>query len=294
VFFLGWQVIDHVVLMRTPMATRHLISFIVGTAAALVIAGIATAELSRQYHRLKELEQTRDDLTSTVVHDLRTPLTSLIGSLQTVQAGAFGELSPDLAEFIDISVKSGDRLLNMVNNLLDISKMEAGPVPLELERVSVRDLVASAVQEVDYLVREKGIDLDVESVPRDLEVTCDVDKIKRLVVNLLSNAIKFTPARGTSTVSAARNLTSITIAVADNGEGIPKEFHEKIFEKFGQVEARKAGRRRSTGLGLTFCKLAVEAHGGRIWVDSTPGAGSTFRFSLPEHPSAALIGMSAN
>ncbi|MHB1456021.1 MAG: sensor histidine kinase [Armatimonadota bacterium] len=281
VLFFIWQLVDHVVLMNLPMATQHLISLIVGTMITLVIAGFATSVISRQYNQLKQLEQSRDDMIHMIVHDLRTPLTSMIGSLQTMQIGTFGELNPDMAEFVDMSVKGSERMLGMVNDLLDISKMDAGSMQLEIEKTKVIDLAASAVSEVQYLIKEKEIQLEVTIQPDTLEVMCDVDKIRRVITNLLGNAIKFTPAKGSVNFSVSGDSSGITISVSDTGEGIPEDYIDKIFDKFGQVESRKAGRRRSTGLGLTFCKLAVEAHKGNIWVDSTLGKGSTFSFKLP-------------
>jgi signal transduction histidine kinase len=171
----------------------------------------------------------------------------------------------------------------MVNDLLDISKLEDGSLKLEYGTVDPAVLAERATSQVSLLTREKGLNL-VTDVPPDLVAfSGDEDKLRRTLVNLLGNAIKFTPAGGTVTVVSRllENEEAIFFSVQDTGEGIPEEAFGRIFEKFGQVESRKAGRKMSTGLGLTFCKMAVEAHRGRIWVESELGKGSQFNFIVP-------------
>jgi two-component system, sensor histidine kinase and response regulator len=174
-------------------------------------------------------------------------------------------------------------LLGMINDLLDISKMEGGSLPLERQELRAADLVDYALQQVAALAQERSLQM-VRDLPDETVLFCgDEEKLRRTLVNLLGNAIKFSPTGGTITTSARweENGNAIIFAVRDTGEGIPPEATQRIFEKFGQVETRKAGRKMSTGLGLAFCKLAVEAHGGQIWVESKMGQGSTFSFSLP-------------
>jgi signal transduction histidine kinase len=240
------------------------------------------AELKANYEKLRQAEGMRDDLTHMIVHDLRTPLTSLITGLQTLEI--VGEtLSADQNEMLTIALNGGQTLLGMVNDLLDISKLEDGSLKLEYGPVDPAALAERATAQVSLLTREKGLNL-VTDIPPDLDVfSGDDDKLRRTLVNLLGNAIKFTPVGGTVTVAArrAQNEEAIFFSVQDTGEGIPKEAFGRIFEKFGQVESRKAGRKMSTGLGLTFCKMAVEAHGGRIWVESELGKGSRFNFVVP-------------
>ena len=237
------------------------------------------ADLQDHYDKLKAAEQMRDDLTGMIVHDLRTPLTSILSGLQTLEL--LGDLDVDQREMLMISTDGAQTLLGMINDLLDISKLEDGSLKLERTQISASELIDRAKRQVALLAREKSLDLE-ESVATDTPLFLgDEDKLRRTLVNLVGNALKFTPAGGKITIGATTTDTEIVFFVRDTGEGIPAEAFGKIFEKFGQVESRKAGRKMSTGLGLTFCKMAVEAHGGRIWVESELGVGSTFLFAVP-------------
>jgi two-component system sensor histidine kinase/response regulator len=244
--------------------------------------------LTQAYLDLQSLESLRDSLTMMLVHDLRTPLTTILGPLEMLQTGQFGGLEEVQKEIVAMSLRSGYRLLGLVNELLDVSKMESGEMTLHRSEVKVPDVVQEAVE----LVAKVNTN-DMSRIQFGLEddlppILADEDLLRRVLVNLVANAMKFTRSDGTVTVSAARADASDTdsgtviISVSDEGEGIPPEDRERIFEKFGQVESRRAGRKMSTGLGLTFCKLAVEAHGGRIWVESEIGKGSTFHCTIPQ------------
>ena len=236
-------------------------------------------DLQNNYLQLQELEKLRDSLTHMVVHDLRTPLTALIGGLQTMVAvGGLDELQ---LELLDMSIQGGQTLLGMINDLLDISKMEDGSLQLERGEVAVPALAEVALRQVGSLAEAREVDLRADLDPDLPTLYADEDKLRRTLVNLLGNALKFTPRKGRVTLRAVRDNGSLVFSVEDTGEGIPKEAFGKIFEKFGQVENRQAGRKNSTGLGLTFCKMATEAHGGTIWVESELGVGSTFSFTIP-------------
>jgi len=221
----------------------------------------------------------RDDLTHMIVHDLRTPLTSIASGLRTLKAVA--RLDDQEQALLDVAIEGGNTLLSMINDLLDISKMEAGALQLRLQKVAPAELIREACQQVELLAQQKGQTLVAEPEGDLPAVYADHDLARRALVNLLGNAVKFTPSGGAVTVSAAvAGDDEVVFSVADTGIGIPEDARERIFDKFGQIESRKTGGRSSTGLGLTLCKLAVEAHGGRIWVDSEPGVGSTFSFTL--------------
>jgi signal transduction histidine kinase len=240
------------------------------------------SNLQTSYRQLKELETMRDDLTHMIVHDLRTPLTSVLVGMQTVEA--VGDLNASQQEMLKLSIDGGHTLLGMINDLLDIDKMEKGSLQLDYGDVSPGELVSSSLAQVALLASGKNIRLSSEVAPDLPNFFGDGDKLRRTLVNLIGNALKFTPSGGAVAVSVRRGDAdgdSLVFAVQDTGEGIPKEAFDRIFEKFGQVENRKAGRKMSTGLGLTFSKMAVEAHGGRIWVESEPGQGSVFSFALP-------------
>jgi two-component system sensor histidine kinase/response regulator len=239
------------------------------------------AQLQESFSQLQTLENQRDDLTHMIVHDLRTPVTSLLSGLQTV--GLLGDLNTDQQEFLGIAESGGKTLLHMINDLLDISKMESGSCQLETQAVRAGSLMADALQQVSPLLQENGLTL-VREIADDLPaLRADEDKMVRVLTNLLGNAIKFTPDGGTVTLSAHPSAAeaAVVFAVRDTGRGIPREAFARIFEKFGQAQMDRATRHQSTGLGLTFCKMIVELHGGRIWVESELDQGSVFLFTLP-------------
>ncbi|MDQ3815657.1 MAG: response regulator [Armatimonadota bacterium] len=238
-------------------------------------------QLQENYQRLQDLEALRDDLTHMLIHDLRTPLTAFLGGIETV--AMLGELNVEQQESVNIAYEGGQTLLGMINDLLDISKMEDKSLPLEYKTLTAGDIIERALRQVGTLIIGRELSLVSDIAPGLPTFEGDEDKLVRTLVNLLSNAIKFTPTGGTVTAGAHRaaDENAIVFTVSDTGEGIPQEAFARIFEKFGQVETRQAGRRMSTGLGLTFCKMVVEAHGGRIWVESELGQGSTFLFTMP-------------
>jgi len=240
-----------------------------------------TEELQESNRRAHELERMRDDLTNMIVHDLRTPLTSVISGLQTLDG--MGGLDEIQHEMLDISLSGGQTLLGMINDLLDISKMESGSLTLELTETRPSEIVEAALKQVISLASSSNMSLVTQIAPEVLNLTADGDKLLRALVNLLSNAIKFSPPGGAVAVGVrpSDDARFLVFSVTDAGEGIPPEAFGRIFEKFGQVETRVAGRKHSTGLGLTFCKLVAEAHGGRIWVESEMGKGSAFFFTIP-------------
>jgi two-component system sensor histidine kinase/response regulator len=247
------------------------------------------AQLQESYQRLQQLEKRRDDLTHMIVHDLRTPLNAMMMGIQELEFA--GELNEGQQEMMEITRRGGQTLVAIINDLLDISQMESGALRLERREVMATDLIDDAMKQVTALATAKSVTLVLNPDPDLPGLIGDEAKLIRILVNLLSNAIKFTPASGTVTVAARldHDGPSLQFSISDTGEGIPAEAFGRIFEKFGQVESRHGGRSMSTGLGLTFCKLAVEAHGGQIGVESIPGQGSTFRFTLPlpQAPQAA-------
>jgi two-component system, sensor histidine kinase and response regulator len=232
-------------------------------------------QLQSNYRKLQEVEKLRDDMRNMIVHDLRTPLTAVIIGVEMLEK--FGALNESQRELITIAAGSGKTLLGMINDLLDVEKMESGTTQLEYRELSAAALVAGAVGQVAALAGDGQVAL-VTEIPAELPAfSGDENKLSRTLVNLIANAIKFTPG-GTVTISAFSDDETIRFTVRDTGPGIPAEAFERIFEKFGQLDSHsKVG----TGLGLAFCKLAVEAHGGRIHVESTKGVGSTFSFTIP-------------
>jgi two-component system sensor histidine kinase/response regulator len=238
-------------------------------------------QLELSYKRLQDLERLRDGLMNMIVHDLRTPLTSVIVGMQSLEAA--GNMDAFQQEMVEISISGAQTLLGMINDLLDVDKMESGMMHLDYSALSISELIAGAADQVDSLAKSKEVVL-VKHVPDELpKLNGDENKLRRILVNLLGNALKFTPSGGTVTIDARHDEEerAVAISITDTGEGIPTEAFERIFDKFGQVESRKGGRTMSTGLGLAYCKLAIEAHGGRIGVESTVGRGSKFWITLP-------------
>jgi two-component system, sensor histidine kinase and response regulator len=249
-------------------------------------------ELETAYFDLRRAESLRDSLSAMLVHDLRTPLTGIIGPLETLIADPAAPLSAIQKEMLNICRNSSYQLLGMVNDLLDVNKMEAGEIALERAELLPEEAAGEALALVQTLADQKDIRVERDIAPDLPRLNADRDLLRRILVNLLGNALKFTPRDGTVTLSLHREEQesgepSVVFTVRDTGEGIPRESFTRIFEKFGQVESRKEGRKMSTGLGLTFCKMAVEAHGGHIWVESELGQGSAFFVSLPAESPAA-------
>ncbi len=228
-----------------------------------------------------ELEALRDSLIHMIVHDLRTPLTSIIGGLETVEQA---EYERETCEYVlPMALTSSHELLEMVNTLLDINKMESGALELDLADVDFLTIAGEALERVRGLLGEYGHELRTD-LPVEGTIRADANLLRRVVVNLLGNAIKFTQSGGRITLSAHTDDRGLTFAIEDNGPGVRPEDRERIFEKFGQAQTRAEGRKQSTGLGLTFCKMVVEAHGGRIWLESEVGKGSTFYVFIPRSP----------
>ncbi len=239
--------------------------------------------LLRDVTEERELQRLRDDLTNTIVHDLRSPLSSILGGLYMLKDMVTPDQpDSDESQALTISIRSTNKLLNLVNSLLDISKLKSGQALVELRPVSLSMLIQASVAHLIPLAVEAEVIIRQQIAPDLPRVLGDEDKLGRVLTNLLDNALKFTPANGQICVLAERwsgNPAYVRCAVRDTGPGIPPESRAQIFERFVQLSDQIA-RRRGTGLGLSFCHLAVEAHGGQIWVDDAPGGGSEFSFTV--------------
>jgi len=238
-------------------------------------------ELERLYHDLRESEAAREELTHLIVHDMRTPLTSVMGTLETMRDQQLDERTRH--ELVTDAFAASKHLLADVNQLLDVSTMEAGQVALERKQVDLAGVVEEAMRQVRPLALEKRMKLQAQLPQEPITLSADRQMLARVLVNLLGNAVKFTPAGGQVTAAAqlVEGGSQVQVSVSDTGPGIPAEALDRVFDKFFRVRSPETAKAVGTGLGLTFCKLAVEAHGGRLWVESEPGQGSTFRFILP-------------
>ncbi len=237
-------------------------------------------ELEESYDRLCQLEALRDSLVHMLVHDLRSPLTALTVSLEFLKEDAGPALAPEQRGDIEEALNAAKRMVLMVTAVLDVNKLEAGKMTL---RIAECDIVTLAREVIDSLSSlAGGRVLSLQPSCAELPVPIDRGVVFRVIQNLVANALKFAPANnGRVVVDLDRAEGGLRCRVTDNGPGIPAEHHDYIFEKFGQVGDGAARKGFSTGLGLPFCKLAVEAHGGRIGVESEAGKGATFWFVLP-------------
>ncbi len=235
-------------------------------------------QLEGQYAELKQLEEMRDSLVHMVVHDMRSPLSVIKMALHIITSRAGKLLDDESIQDLQAAAECSDTLMSMVNNLLDVSRLEAGTVSVDADLISVNELISRVTDQMGPLLQNHVLEINVS--PELPLCPGDASMIERVITNLLGNAIKFTREGQTVAIDAITDGESVTVAVTDEGPGIAEEYHDRIFEKFGQVAENRV-RQPSTGLGLSFCKLAVEAHGGHIEVVSEPGRGSCFRFSLP-------------
>jgi PAS domain S-box-containing protein len=263
-------------------------------------AEIGRLALFQDISKERELAQLREDYTGMLIHDLRAPLTAIMNGIMMVKRGLGGPISDQQQELLSIAHQGSQTMLEMVNTLLDISKMEQGHMTLEVEPISPYALIDQTLDRLIVSARDQKIPL-LQQLPVGLPlIEADREKLVRVLQNLLDNAIKFSPVGAAVTLGAAYMRVGDTAAsnvgglpihipglhpgdwltfwVRDQGPGIPPQYHERIFEKFGQVRGRKV---RGTGLGLTFCKLAIESHGGKIWLQSAEGKGSIFALALP-------------
>lgn len=233
-------------------------------------------QLQQSYRKLEELEHLRDNLTHMIVHDMRSPLTGMLGFLDIFLYSAGDKLSERDIQCVECVQESASGLAEMVTSILDISRMESGEMPLQVAPCDLREMANAAIQPLRALIRDRRLTLDVTE---GASATCDREIIRRVTANLVGNALKFAPRRGEVKVAITQRDSVARIEVIDDGPGIAPKDHARMFEKFGQVEGEKQGI--GSGIGLTFCKLAVEAHRGRIGIISDLGKGSTFWFEIP-------------
>jgi signal transduction histidine kinase len=246
----------------------------------------ATDALEDSLRKLRELERVRDDLMKMIVHDLKTPLTSVLATLEMLADGDFGDVStPQRVAIGDVEAKSED-LLALIDDILEVARIEEANITLTLTPMAPGALLAELVHEWGHRFQQEQTTVFV-SVADDAPIfTGDKGLIKRVFSNLIQNAVTHSSRAVHLDLSARRAGHGVLFTVSDNGPGIPPEYHEVIFRKFGQVEMPRTPRTRSSGLGLTFCKLVVERHRGRIWVNSSEGKGSSFYIELPSDPTA--------
>ena len=226
-----------------------------------------------------EMEKLKREFISTVSHELRTPLTSIHGALGLMASGKLGALPEKPQRMLDIAVKNTDRLVRLVNEILDIDRMESGSVKMEMRTLELSELLAQAADVMRSMADGAGVRLKLQAKP--MTIYADGDRMMQMLTNLLSNAIKFSRHGGTVRLSGARQGRNLRISVADEGRGIPTDKLESIFERFKQVDASDSREKGGSGLGLSICRMIAKRHGGRIWAESTLGKGSVITMEMP-------------
>lgn len=240
-----------------------------------------TKELTKALEEIKIITKRKSDFVSAVSHELRTPLTSIKGYASLLSAGKLGEVSTPVKERLEKINKHSDSLSQLINGLLDISRIESGKVEMKIEDINLKELLDTLADLLSPQFTEKQIEF-IQKLPRDLNtVPADKNQLRRVFINLISNALKFTPSRGKITVSAKKADATVQIDVEDTGTGIAKDSLNKIFEEFYREDNEVNQSVKGTGLGLSLVKYIIEAHKGKIWVNSKLNQGTTFSFTLP-------------
>jgi signal transduction histidine kinase/putative methionine-R-sulfoxide reductase with GAF domain len=274
---------------RTPGIFPPEVVNLLQTFATQSVLAIQNARLFREIEdksrQIEAANRHKSEFLANMSHELRTPLNAIIGFSEVLGERMFGELNEKQAEYTEDILSSGRHLLSLINEILDLSKVEAGRMELELAAFDLPLAIDNARTFVRERATKHGINLDVTIDERLGDFVGDERKIKQILLNLLSNAVKFTPEGGRIGIKARQADGSVEISVSDTGIGIAPEDQAKIFEEFRQVGGDYAHKREGTGLGLTLAKKFVELHGGKIWVESEVGKGSTFSFTLPERSS---------
>lgn len=228
----------------------------------------------------KEVERMKDEFVSTVSHELRTPLTAIYGSLNLLNSGMAGELPPDAKELLGISHQSTERLIRLINDMLDLEKIASGKIEYRRQPQPLRPLVEQAIRDTQAYAEGLRVEFKLAPGP-DARVDADADRIVQVCVNLLSNAAKFSPQGSQVDVALEVREGMVRMAVADRGPGVPPEFHDRMFQRFAQADASDRRSKGGTGLGLSICRSIVEAHGGKIGFTSEPNVRTVFYFDLP-------------
>jgi len=250
----------------------------------------ATDALETSYRKLRELEKVRDDLMKMIVHDLKTPLTSVLATLELLGDGVFGNLSDDQKRAVGEAEGKSEDLLALIEDILEVARIEEAAVKLSLEPIAPAALVSELMHEWSHRFQQEGTRVSTQVDDDTPLFNADRALLKRVFSNLIQNAVSHSSQSVELSITARQAGESVLFTFADSGPGIPPEYHEVIFRKFGQVASGIAPRVRSSGLGLTFCKLVVDLHGGMIWVRSKEGEGSAFHVQLPIAPVVAPAG----
>jgi PAS domain S-box-containing protein len=245
---------------------------------------VATRTILHDVTRQREVDHLKDEFVSIVSHELRTPLTSIRGALGLLANGMLGDVSDRGKRMLDVAITNTDRLVRLINDILDVERIESGAVPMARRRVALADILTNVEEVMRPYADKAGVRLNIGRLDVDLNV--DADRIVQTLVNLLSNAVKFSRSGSLVRLEVARELEDVHIRVCDEGRGIPGDMLEKVFVRFQQVDASDAREKGGSGLGLSISRSIVQQHDGRIWAESKLGSGSTFHVLLPIMPRA--------
>jgi len=245
-------------------------------------------DISQRY----ALDRLKDEFVSTVSHELRTPLTSIRGALGLLSSGILGDISDKATNLLRIALSNSDRLVRLINDILDLERAQSGREPLVFRPVQMADLVRQSMDGMQLMAESAGVLLIHDKT--QVEITADADRLVQVLTNLLSNAIKFSPPNSAVSIMLRPGSSGMTLSVIDQGRGIPADKLEAIFGRFQQVDASDSRQKGGSGLGLAICRAIVSQHNGRIWAERNPIRGSTFRVFLPYHPAAATKTKSAS
>lgn len=240
---------------------------------------IGTVSVMQDITKLKEIDNMKSDFVSTVSHEFRTPLTSIIMGVDMLIQEVPGQVNDEQKELLGAVREDGTRLKNLVSDLLDLSRLESGKIDMNIGEHDIGKIIGYAMEPFRLQAKDAGVELDNPSVGDIPRVLADFNKISWVVTNLIGNALRYTPSGGKITVKADRKDGKVVVSVSDTGKGIPPEYHHSIFEKFVQVK-ENGNVEKGTGLGLAISREIIRAHKNDIWVESDPGKGSTFYFTL--------------
>jgi signal transduction histidine kinase len=229
-----------------------------------------------------EIDAMKNEFIAVASHEMRTPMTSIKGSLELLLGGYAGELPPEATELLGISLTAVDRLVRLINDLLDISKIESGKMEFHVDRLDVTECVRKSMRSLRSLAEAHRVSIRAEPAGELPLVLADRDRLEQVITNLLSNALKYSPADSIVSIEAHAVENMVRVSVGDQGPGIPSDQLERVFDRFHQL----AGAKKGSGLGLTICRALIEQQRGRIWAESEPGRGARFHFEVPVAPKA--------
>lgn len=271
------MIIEEFGLVSPPKTLKIVANPVLGEKKEIIGHMIVLRDVTQE----KQLEQMRDDLVSMIVHDLKNPLAGVIGFAEIMHVKAKKRGVEDFEGFLTKILYQANILHEMVNNILEVHKMEDGSMEIQKDVTNLEDIVNNAIRQVEMSAKQKGITISTDFTTELPPVFVDRTKIVRLFANILSNGVKYTPEQGQIRIHITIQDDEILTGISDTGKGIPSQYLDTIFDRFAQIDRKKQGKAASVGLGLYFCKLVVEAHGGKIWAESEEGKGSIFYFTIP-------------